>query len=175
MTGPAPALRFRVTGLPIPQGSKRIGKRGKKAIILDDNDKVLKPWRKSVTDAAELAIYPQQFTWQPIVGPVRIAVLFGFARPASHPKGRRTWPTGIGTVGDVDKLARAVMDACTDAKVWRDDALVVELHTVKDWCGYGAARLLTVPGCVVRIWRITDDPPSSGQIPLLAQQERTTP
>lgn len=161
-----PAARFRVAGLPIPQGSKTSKMVNGKTVLYDDNGKVLKPWRRAVDKAARASL-PDG--WKPLDGPLRVAVLFGFARPISHPKRRRTWPTGQGTTGDVDKLARAVLDACTTADVWLDDAQVVELHTIKDWCGHGPARLLTVPGAVVRVWRIHDESPTSGQIPLLAQ------
>jgi crossover junction endodeoxyribonuclease RusA len=167
----APILRFRVAGLPIPQGSKRIGRsRGGKPILLDDNDKALKPWRRSVVQAAKVALFGD-FSWQPLIGPIRLALAFGFTRPPSHPRTRPTWPTGQGTTGDVDKLARAVMDALTEAQVWRDDAQVVELYAAKDWCGQGVAQPLTLPGLIVRVWRLVEAPPPSGQILLLTPQQ----
>lgn len=154
----APDFRLRVNGIPYPQGSKIPFVAGGRALLRDDNAKVLKPWRKAVTKAAQVALI-DRFDWQPLDGPLRCAILFAFQRPPSHPKRRRTWPTGKGTVGDIDKLERAVFDALTVARVWVDDAAVVEQHSVKDWCGYGQAALLTVPGVVVRIWRITEQDP----------------
>lgn len=168
VTGSAPDFRLRVNGLPIPQGSKiPFVVRGVPK-LRDDNAAKLKPWREGITKAAQIALFGR-FDWQPLDGPLRCALLFGFPRPPSHPKRRRTWPTGEGQQGDIDKLSRAILDGLTDAQVWVDDARVVELHSLKDWCGFGQARLLTVPGVVVRIWRILDDPPTSGQIPLLPQ------
>lgn len=173
MSAAAPLVRFRVAGLPIPQGSKRIGRaRGGKPILLDDNDKALRPWRRGVTQAAKVALFGD-FTWQPLVGPVRLALAFGFTRPPSHPKTRQTWPVGKGTTGDVDKLARAAMDALTDGGVWRDDAQVIELFVAKDWCGQGVAEQLLLPGLIVRVWRL-HEAPTSGQIPLLTEQVSTT-
>ena len=168
----APAFRMRVNGLPIPQGSKIPFIAKGKAMLRDDNAPKLRPWRKAITKAAQVALFGR-FDWQPLDGPLRCALLFAFPRPPSHPKRRRTWPTGKGEQGDIDKLVRAILDALSDAKVWTDDARVVELHALKDWCGWGPARMLTVPGVVIRVWRIHEEPPTSGQIPLLPQSEGT--
>lgn len=165
----APALRFRVSGIPVPQGSKRIGRRGARPVILDDNDKVLKRWRADVATAAQIRLMADP-TWRPILGPVQLALAFGFTRPASHPKTRTTWPTGQNTTGDIDKLARAAMDALTGI-AYRDDAQVITLHAAKDWCGQGVASALTLPGLIVRVWRL-EAAPTSGAIPLqLTEQD----
>ncbi len=58
-------------------------------------------------------------------------LLFSLKRPKSHPKHRRTWPT---TRPDLDKLVRAVLDACT-ANVFLDDSQVVRLECGKVWAG----------------------------------------
>lgn len=163
----APALAFRVAGIPVPQGSKSGWVLGKRAVIHDDNAKVLKPWRKRVTEAAQDAIGAD---WQPLVGPLRVGLIFGFARPKSHPKTRRTWPTHN---NDTDKLSRAVLDALTVAQAWRDDGQVVALNAAKDWCGSGPARLLTVPGVVIVVHRVTEDP-TSGPIPLFTTSTGAT-
>lgn len=162
-----PVVRFRANGIPVPQGSMSafINKRTGRAQVTDQKGPKLKAWRKSVKQAAQLSVFAD-LAWKPIDGPVRVALLFGLPRPASYPKARRVWPVVRGH--DLDKLTRAVWDACTDAGIWTDDALVVESHQAKDYCGYGQARLLTVPGVVVRVWRL-ETPPTTGQIPLLTE------
>ncbi|GAW57633.1 hypothetical protein, partial [Nocardioides sp. PD653] len=61
-------IAIRVHGTPIPQGSKRIGRHGKRAVILDNNDDVLDPWRKHVkAQAADACRYHDTIT-----GPVRV-------------------------------------------------------------------------------------------------------
>jgi crossover junction endodeoxyribonuclease RusA len=154
-----PALQFRVVGLPVTQGSKRAVLRGARAGLIDANDAKLRPWREAVRAVATDA-------WgnrPPVAGPVRVVVLFALHKPASAPKTRRTWPMGARS-GDVDKLARAVLDAMTDAGIWRDDAQVVRLEVVKD---YPEHLDQMSPGAIVRLWGVDEStPPPSGQIPL---------
>ena len=155
----APVLQFRVAGLPVTQGSKRAVLRGKRAGLIDANDAKLRPWREAVRAVAADA-------WgnhPPIAGPVRVLVLFALHKPASAPKSRRSWPMGARS-GDVDKLARAVLDAITDAGVWRDDAQVVRLEVIKDYPEHVEQMS---PGAIVRLWGI--DETSTGPIPLPAQ------
>lgn len=142
-----PDVRLRVAGVPITQGSKNKSRAGH---IFDDNAKTLKPWRRTLKESAEAAVGPG---WQPLIGPLRVELLFAFPRPASHPKKRRTWPTHH---KDADKLARACLDALTDAKIWRDDGQVVDLRAVKDWCGPAVEQ--NTPGVVISITRIETDP-----------------
>jgi crossover junction endodeoxyribonuclease RusA len=155
----AAILQFRVVGLPVTQGSKRAVLRGKRAGMIDANDAKLRPWREAVRAVAT-------DTWgnrPPTAGPVRVLLLFALNKPASAPKTRRTWPMGARS-GDVDKLARAVLDAMTDAGIWRDDAQVVRLEVVKD---YPEHLEQMSPGAVVRMWGVEDQPPpSTGPIPL---------
>ena len=59
---------------------------------------------------------------------------FYLPRPKSHftKRGVRLsapwWPV---TKPDLDKLTRALLDALTDAGIWRDDSQAVELHAEK--------------------------------------------
>jgi Holliday junction resolvase RusA-like endonuclease len=124
-----------VDGLPVAQGSmsgfvvtsKATGKQ--RAVVTDQKGKKLKPWRGVVRQAAIAA----RSAGDPAVGPIEVILLFALPRPKAAPKTRRTLP--IGRVGDVDKLARAVMDALTDADVWGDDCQVVRLVCEKDYPG----------------------------------------
>jgi Holliday junction resolvase RusA-like endonuclease len=156
-----PVLAFRVAGLPIPQGSKSARVQGKRAVLYDDNAKTLEPWRKTVTTAAEAAL---PALWNPLDEPLRVVCMFAMPKPASAPVRRRTWPLGRGT-GDVDKLARAVLDSLTVAKVWRDDARVVDLRAVKDYPGPGAGQ--PTPGVIVGVYRVA--PPPAGELPLTTE------
>lgn len=123
------AVMVTVYGVPATQGSSRAFVRGKRAIITSANNDRLKPWREAVRSTLVDHIGP---SWLPIDGPTQVTVKFLLPRPASAPKRRRTWPVGARS-GDLDKLARAVLDAATDAGVWRDDAQVVRLSAGKDY------------------------------------------
>lgn len=140
-----PGVRFRVAGRPMTQGSKTgIVVKGR-AVLVETNRAALKPWREAVRSTA---LEHLGDTWQPYPGPVHVRLLFALPKPASAPKTRRTWPVGARS-GDVDKLARACLDACTDAGVWRDDAQVVDLHVTKDYPGEHAGQL--TPGVLVHV------------------------
>lgn len=164
-----PVVTVRVAGVPAPQGSKTPKIVHGRPELFDANARALRPWRRAVTAAARAAVFQAGAgDWTPIAGPVAVRLVFGFVRPVSHPRRTRTWPIGIGTVGDIDKLARAVLDSLTDAGVWRDDAVVTELSVSKDWTGQGRARLLNPPGGVVaRVWRV--DEMTTGELPVVAQ------
>lgn len=174
MTGPTPALQFRVAGLPITQGSKTAfmtrhkDPAARRAIMRDQNHDRVKPWREAVRSDA-VAAFPAG--WVPLDGPIRVVLLFALPRPA---KPKYPWPIGANS-GDVDKLTRAVFDALTDAGVWADDSRVVDERVIKDYPGERVAQ--NSPGVLIRIWRADDaaPPPSTGQIPLLLNETGGTP
>lgn len=127
-----------IEGVPIPQGSKtaRIIRtpKGPIASLYNDNDKVLKPWRKTVTAAAAALGVVR------VEGPVVVDVEFRTVRPKSV---KRQHPT---VKPDVDKLQRALFDGITDAGVWRDDAQIVDVHATKVYADE--------PGVLIRIHEI---------------------
>jgi len=125
-------IEFFVHGSPATQGSKTGYVRGGRAIVVDLNPATLKPWREAIRQTA-LAAVPDG--WLPLEGPVSVLIDFRLKRPASHPR-RRTWPTGARS-GDIDKLARACLDALTDAGIFGDDAQVTNLHACKDYATDG--------------------------------------
>lgn len=124
---------FWAAGVPIPQGSKRIGRNPatKRPILLDDNDDKLKPWREVVAHAARQgARGVERFDC-----PVSVGLTFYLPRPASHYRrdgslkpSAPAWPA---VKPDVDKLERAVFDAITAAGVWADDSRAVVVHKSK--------------------------------------------
>lgn len=172
-------LAVHVVGTPKPQGSKRgfvvPGKAGGKAraVVVDTAKAPLKDWRGAVTvkvqneiiraRAAESGLDPEVDTiaWEPLRGPLAVRLVFALPRPASAPKTRRVWPSG--RVGDVDKLARSVLDSLTDAGVWHDDAQVVDLQVVKDYPGPDIGQ--HVPGVRITVWRVVDTA-SASALPL---------
>jgi Holliday junction resolvase RusA-like endonuclease len=126
-------ISIRAHGKPIPQGSKQIV-RGR----MIEANKHLRPWRRTVRAAAEdAARYHDTITT-----PVFVRATFLLERPAGH-YGTGRNASAVKTLapaypctrtgGDLDKLVRACLDALTDAAVWADDSLVVDLRARKVW------------------------------------------
>lgn len=109
-------IEFFVPGAPAPQGSKKHVGRG----ILIESSKAVGPWRERVALAAHA------HTERLLTGPVGVRLHFVLPRPKSARKGVEI------TIKrpDVDKLARACLDALTDVVI-HDDAQVVDLHATK--------------------------------------------
>lgn len=100
--------------------------------------------------------------------PVGVELVFTLERPESVPLWKRPWPAVRN--GDVDKLARFVLDALTRTKkhpelgVLADDAIVCELLVRKAYPDTpDAPDRLTRPGVVIRLYPL-DDPPA--ELPL---------
>lgn len=144
-------LEFNVSGTPVPQGSKRIGRHGARPVILDDNDDVLRPWRQRIVDAYD-AHCAQQDKWlrrlvdgawpggevRRIGGPVVVRLRFYLPRPAGHfGTGRNAGqlkpsaPFYPAVRPDLDKYVRAVLDALTTCGAYEDDSRVVDIDAVK--------------------------------------------
>ena len=123
---PPPAtLTVFVAGRPAPQGSKTRTRFG----MRDANGGTLHPWRDAVR--ADVTTQLAEW-WTPVTGPVGIHLRFHLPKPASAPKRRRTWPIAARS-GDIDKLARACLDAISDAGWWKNDSQVVTLSASKDY------------------------------------------
>ena len=131
---------FVVPGKPAAQGSKRLlGK------VMVESSKAVKPWRAL---CGSLCIDALPLGWYAIMGePMRVRVDFTFKRPKHHlrtngelkPKAP-DFPAG--RVGDVDKLSRALLDACTGI-AWDDDSQVVDLEARKRY-GPTSHTLITI-------------------------------
>lgn len=119
-------LDFFAGGTPVPQGSKNAYVRGGRAVLVDANAR-LKPWRALVREAAEEAI--ADAGWETLDEPCRVYLGFTMSRPR-----RPRWDVPA-VKPDLDKLARAVFDALTDAGVWRDDSRVVDMKVTKRYEG----------------------------------------
>lgn len=119
--------RFRVYGLPAPQGSKRgfATKSGRVAMV--ESSKKVKPWREAVSWAAR-----EVYRGPLLTGPVVLACVFILPRPKSHYRTgkhagelRPDAPTFSTKYPDCSKAIRSTEDALTGI-VWRDDAQVID-------------------------------------------------
>jgi Holliday junction resolvase RusA-like endonuclease len=94
--------------------------------MIHSNAATLRPWRDTVAWQARAAMADAGLT-EPLEGPVEVHATFTLARPKSAPKAR--WAPD--KKPDIDKLLRGLLDACTAAGVWVDDAQVVTVVTSK--------------------------------------------
>lgn len=137
-----PEVRFAVTGLPVTQGSKTAFVVKGRPVLKESGGDALKAWRYAIATEARGAAAT---TGGMLLGPLAVNLAFGLPKPASAPKRKRTWPIAQRS-GDVDKLARAALDAMTGV-VFADDAQVIALAVTKD---YGP------PGVQVEVWPAGD-------------------
>jgi Holliday junction resolvase RusA-like endonuclease len=116
-------LKFRVYGVPAPQGSKnaRVGKDGR-AHMYEQSAKTLKPWREEISDAGAKAMDGCDV----FDGPLFANITFFMKRPAK-PK----FPDYPAVRPDVDKMTRGVLDALKMAHVIEDDARIVACMATK--------------------------------------------
>lgn len=148
--GPGETWRLEVKGRPTPQGDLApqpimrrtpggklvpvIGRGGRPVVKLRHaNDKALKPWRQEVAMMAVAAGWPAMGVAE-LDEAMIVQITFYFTRPDTHfGTGRNAgvlkdsaplYPEKTG--GDVDKLARGVLDALTGI-VWKDDKRIVTL------------------------------------------------
>jgi crossover junction endodeoxyribonuclease RusA len=143
-----------VTGEPIPQGSKSRSRTGH----MYEANKRTAPWRKLVRARAEEKV--AELGHEPYDGPLRVHIVFRMPRPKSHfGTGRNSAllreraPWHPRSKPDIDKLARAILDALTTAGVWTDDCRVVELHLRKRYAGGGPEG---GPGVLIDVEQLTD-------------------
>lgn len=111
------------------QGSKKgfIHPQLKRVVIVDDNDKALKSWRQEIVDAMQRTKPPQALNCA-----VSVSVLIYVPRPQAHyrtngelkPNAARVPAAGR----DIDKIARAILDAGQIACWWVNDARVSDLR-----------------------------------------------
>lgn len=134
-----------VAGLPITQGSKRAWVHNDKVVLLESGGDRHRLWRHAVNDQARAV-----WTGPPLAGPVELHATFRLKRPKSHPKRRRTWPTGRNS-GDLSKLARSIEDSLTGV-AFLDDSQIVREVIEKDW-----ATEDVPPGVIIVIKEVADE------------------
>lgn len=131
-------------GEPVPQGSMApIKSRTTGRVFLKaSNEKALRPWRKAIARDA-LAAMGGVLPWD---GALRVYLTFTLGRPmAATNREHHTVPP------DVDKLARAALDALTGI-ILADDARVVDLQSRKRYVGH--AEALPRPGVRITVERL---------------------
>lgn len=137
------AIKLHVAGDPVSQGSVSAVIAGGRAMVRQGGDdqrrQRLGDWRHAVAEEARRWI-EQHDDPQVLDGPVRLTLVFTLPRPASLPR----WRWLPWTKPDIDKLARAVMDALTKV-LYRDDARITDLHVKKRYARGGA------PGCDITL------------------------
>lgn len=165
-----PLLTLFIPGIPRPGGSKTatvirrkggeiVMKNGRPLTTTREDSKYGPEWKQTVAFVAR-----QEFTGEPARVALRVDVTFVMPRLNGHfGTGRNAgvlkerfagaYPVGHNT-GDVDKLARLVLDALQDAKVMPDDCQVVELTTRKAYVEGPGTDVLEHAGLLVRIYPI---------------------
>lgn len=127
-------VAFFVPGVPVQQGSKRSLGPGRP--FIEANKERLVPWRESVAWHARENRTADADDGVVFAGPVQVELVASFPRPKSHYRGkarvlRDDAPLYKTSTPDIDKIARAALDALTVAAMWRDDSQVAHLATVK--------------------------------------------
>jgi Holliday junction resolvase RusA-like endonuclease len=138
-TVPIRAVSFVVDGISAPQGSKTRTRWG----MREDNPNTA-PWRNAVATAARAAMaggHPL------LIGPLELSGRFYFPRPKSHYRTGRfanelkpNAPVFVQTKPDLDKLVRAIGDACKGI-VYRDDSEIARLGAVEKLYGPPRAEI----------------------------------
>lgn len=141
----AGAVVFEVAGEPRPQGSKQAYVVKGRAIVTERGRATLGPWR------AQIAATAAGLLEEPLTGPLAVCLAFTFTRPKSHYRtGRHAAelrddaPRAHSTRPDVDKLARAVLDALTGI-AFRDDGQVSELSATKRFSDRAGVTVTIAP------------------------------
>ncbi len=113
-------ISFTVRGVSVPQGStKAFVVKGR--AITTNKTPALVAWRQAIAEEARKVALPTL-----LEGALEVRCLFSF----EPPKSRRKQGMMMYTRPDLDKLLRAVLDACTGV-LWHDDAQVQSLYGQK--------------------------------------------
>jgi crossover junction endodeoxyribonuclease RusA len=137
-------IEFTVIGHAQPQGStKAFNVPGKRFPVVTSDNPNLKQWRQLVAYAAQ-----PHAAGGPLYGGVHVTLDFTLQRPKSLPK--RT--SQHLKKPDIDKLARAILDALTGI-LFHDDSEVVRLEVTKRYAALDAA-----PGVRITIVSCADAP-----------------
>lgn len=129
-------ITFEVAGTPAPQGSKTRTRYG-----MFESSKRVKPWRELVTHAAVKA-GDDAALLGPLTPPYHVEIWFYFRKPRTSRAEHPVAPT----IGDTDKLVRAVGDALTNSGLIEDDRFIVTIFAEKKWAGANET-----PGAVIRV------------------------
>lgn len=142
-------IAFEALGTPLTQGSVRAGYDAHgKLCVKHERGAELKRWRSTISTAARRAMGSEPIGERHV--PITVQIEFRLPRPKNG-RGGRVLGLDFPTQGnDLDKLARAAMDALSGA-AFVDDEQVVSLTASKR---YAADDEL--PGCTIRVARLSD-------------------
>jgi len=116
-----PTIRIAVLGKPAPKGSMKSYGRGR----MVDSLKSTKPWGDEIILAA--AQERDRVGWEMLTGAVSVECVAITPRPKTV---KREYPITRSS-GDVDKLARNLLDALVKAQIMADDSQVIDLRMLK--------------------------------------------
>lgn len=146
MTTPIPlrVLTSTIHGKPVTQGSMKaiVHRHSGKAIVVQDHKSELDAWRGRIANTIRSRRDGRSFT-----GPVSCELVFRLRRPAAHSGTKGLFPSSpVHPIvkPDIDKLARAVLDALTQSGVWRDDSQAVEVTARKVYADGGTEPGVTI-------------------------------
>ena len=140
-----------VVGTPAPKGSARAIRRGARAVLVASSSNANRAGQKAWAAAVGWAAKVRCAT--PIAGPIAVTLVFALARPASVKRARPS------VKPDIDKLARATLDALTGI-AWIDDAQVVRMLAEKRYATPGCE-----PGAFITIEPLPDPDPKPENVP----------
>lgn len=128
-TTPITGIAFRVHGVPTPQGSKRhVGK----GVMVESGGEKLRTWREDVKHAALDAMNGHP----PFEGALEVRVTFYLPKPKTV---KRDLPH---VRPDLDKTLRSLLDACTAAGVFVDDAQITDVWAAKRYAALPGAEVI---------------------------------
>lgn len=136
-------IEFTVRGTPKPQPRPRAAwRKGMKRAQMYEPG-TAEEWKSLIFREAEGHV-----PLKPLEGPLYVWMHFRFKRPKSHfGTGKNAdvlkpnAPFWHGNTPDLDNLAKAVMDACTQLGLWGDDRQIVELGLKKTWGDTGGMQI----------------------------------
>jgi crossover junction endodeoxyribonuclease RusA len=123
---PMNELRIVVLGEPKPQGSTRAFVAKGRAYVASNHKQDFVVWRNSIVEKAE-----RVWTQDPATCAM-VELVFRMPVPKSRPKYLSHWAPHTKRP-DIDKLARAVLDALVAAGVLSDDSVVTSLMARKEY------------------------------------------
>lgn len=136
-----PRIEFEVYGEPNGQPRARACVRGRHAAVYDPG--TADAWKFAVRAAAGEHVRNIRM---PLEGPVMVDMDIWITRPKSHLKSngqlRESAPKMPTCKPDCDNLAKAILDALTNAGVWIDDKQVTHLQVRKLYNTRGGARIV---------------------------------
>jgi Holliday junction resolvase RusA-like endonuclease len=166
-------LAFRVYGVPLAKGNLRPmireNKRGMKIAIATESNRNVKGWQQLIAEGASRAIgaMPEDERTMIAYG-ARVSIAFYLPRPQKLNK--RGVFVAHCTAPDVDKLARAVLDALT-AVAFGDDKQVTELVAAKYYAEVGGPPYVEIRVEAAPVPAVVGPPVLRAALPLFEADE----